>query len=227
MNTNPATIITIFVILQWIGSSSAQSLTISPSGYNASEGAMDFTFTCTSTIEMINFITLEVEGVTLDIELEARGISISRTSSTTSTLTIEASLVNNNTTISCFALMGQVATFSEDIVFLVQGLLPPPDLLSFTHTPPSSSGVLSWSPPVSIDITDQDPDITGYRVCFNLTEEVTECVVTEETSYEFPNLHLPLEFSVAALNVVGEGNASTLFQQACVQDTGMYVHNDE
>ena len=76
---------------------------------------------------------------------------------------------------------------------------------------------LTWSAPFTLDITDEDPDISGYSVCDNVTGS---CEMVTETEYTYLNLQVPVEFTVSALNVVGEGNASTVIHDPCNPDEG-------
>ena len=79
---------------------------------------------------------------------------------------------------------------------------------------------LIWEPPASLNITDVEPDISGYRICTNLTEV---CINTTELEYVFPNLRIPIQFSVTAVNLVGESNASVAFHEPCDPSTGMKI----
>jgi hypothetical protein len=143
--------------------------------------------------------------------------------------TIEPTTETNNSNISCMAVSfsedGVIGGSSEPLVFLVQGLLAPPPGLSIT-TPELRPNFrrLSWQPPFTLDITGFDPDITGYRICFSLSAtSPVNCVQTDNTSYDYLNIRLPLEFLVTAINVVGESNASRAVHQACIADRGTYV----
>ena len=80
---------------------------------------------------------------------------------------------------------------------------------------------LSWDAPETIDLTDIEPDISNYRVCFNISEEINCDNVSESSQqYTFINLRVPLLFSLSAVNVVGEGNATTVEHEACDPSTG-------
>ena len=79
---------------------------------------------------------------------------------------------------------------------------------------------VTWEPPFTLDITGEDPDITGYCVdVINSTSSVTlhsECGVTET---EFTYLMPPERYcysttfssSITPLNIVGRGEVATLF----------------
>ena len=46
------------------------------------------------------------------------------------------------------------------------------------------------------------------------------CINTTDLEHIFPNIRIPIEFSVTAVNVVGESNASTVVYQPCDPTTG-------
>ena len=79
---------------------------------------------------------------------------------------------------------------------------------------------LTWEAPASLNITDVEPDISGYRICTNLTEV---CTNTTELEYVFPNLRIPIQFSVTAVNLVGESNASVALHDSCDPSTGIKI----
>ena len=216
------------LILQYmlVGNCQNESVTVSPAGFNASEGSI-VTFTCrVSSSAVTNNILVDGNNLP-DEEKQRRGIGPTMNiNETVSTVTIQASPVNNNITLSCLTNVrtaeGNLITVESSgvpAVLLVQGILSPPLPLDLNSSSPNSKK-LFWNPPFTLDITDQDPDITGYRVCMNLTENLF-CVKTEDTIYEFPNIRILLQLSVTALNVVGESNASIVFHQPCDQDTGI------
>ena len=68
-----------------------------------------------------------------------------------------------------------------------------------------------------MDITDIEPDISNYRVCTNLSGV---CINTTELEHIFPNVRIPIEFSVTAINVVGESNATIAVYEPCDPTTG-------
>ena len=97
------------------------------------------------------------------------------------------------------------------------GLLePPPDFIIVELDVVRRQ--LSWSPPFTLDITDEDPDIIGYNICNNATGS---CETVTETQFIFPNLQVPIEFSLSALNVVGESSNTTIVHDPCNSDQGI------
>ena len=76
---------------------------------------------------------------------------------------------------------------------------------------------LFWEAPESLDITDIDPDISNYKICTNFSGV---CINTTELEHVFPSVRIPIEFSVTAINVVGESNASTVVYEPCDPTTG-------
>lgn len=194
-------------------------ISVSPTVYVASLNQFSdvATFICrvspsTTSIIVLNIL---VDGKQVSAALKSRGISAVRQSSTEIILTIEPRAENNNTQISCVAALPLTVIQSEEVTLLIQGLLSPPsDLEVVTVGSRPGFKTLSWQPPYTLDITNVEQDITGYRVCF--TFSATEvCTITEDAAYEFLSVSLPLEFRVTAINAVGESNFSHTVHQAC------------
>ena len=87
-------------------------------------------------------------------------------------------------------------------------------------------GRLTWDKPFSLDITDVDPDIECYNVCYRLINETAEnshCACVNKTEYTFLCVSVPLLFTVSAVNVVGEGVASSILHDGCgcISTTGL------
>ena len=75
--------------------------------------------------------------------------------------------------------------------------------------------VLSWSPPFTLDVSNTDPDIAGYRVYTVNTDtgyQEMSAISASVTEYQFViNSQLQCHsyvFRVSALNQVGEGDAT-------------------
>ena len=100
--------------------------------------------------------------------------------------------------------------------FFCTGILDPPSNLTIVNQGASHSR-LFWEAPESLDITDIEPDISNYRICNNLSGV---CINTTELEHVFPNVRIPIEFSVTAINVVGESNASIAIWEPCDSTTG-------
>ena len=72
---------------------------------------------------------------------------------------------------------------------------------------------LTWDHPYTLDVTDIDPDISGYMIYIrNANTGNTTTVSVTETKYtlvrqDFSHCDM-FEFRIQALNVVGEGNVS-------------------
>ena len=86
----------------------------------------------------------------------------------------------------------------------------------------ASHSRLLWEAPESLDITDIEPDISNYRICTNLSGV---CSNTTEFEHVFPNVRIPIEFSVTAINIVGESNASVAIYEPCDPSTGKKTMN--
>ena len=90
---------------------------------------------------------------------------------------------------------------------------------SLTSTTYSTLISLTWEPPFTLDITDVDPDITGYCVdVINSTSSVTlhsECEITEtEFTYLMPPerycYSTTFSLSITPFNIVGRGEVRSL-----------------
>ena len=81
----------------------------------------------------------------------------------------------------------------------------------------ASHSRLFWEAPESLNITDIEPDISNYRICTNLSGV---CIDTTELEHVFPDICITIEFSVTAINVVGESNASIAICEPCDPTTG-------
>ena len=90
---------------------------------------------------------------------------------------------------------------------------------SLSSTANSTPISVTWEPPFTLDITGEDPDITGYCVdVINSTSSVTlhsQCGITEtEFTYLIPESYCystTFSFSITPLNIVGRGEEATLF----------------
>ena len=143
---------------------------------------------------------------------------------------IPASVENNNTAIQCTVAdlnSVPIASNTSKLIFLnIQGLLGSPPNLSLTETDEQLSGLLTWDAPRTLNITNVEPDIEYYKVCYNLSSELTCTNVSSvgEREFKFSNVRVPLLFTVTAFNVVGEGNESSIVHQAsnCDNNEGLY-----
>ena len=83
---------------------------------------------------------------------------------------------------------------------------------------------LTWDEPFSLDITDVEPDISHFEVCYSLVNtEKSRCIRVNQTEFTFLSVSVPLLFTVSAVNVVGEGNASSIPHDGngCDSTTGL------
>ena len=188
---------------------------IRPAIFVASEGSGLRNFSCrlssSAEISTINFLKGATQLVTTRIN-------------DTGFLSIDSMSENNDTEFTCqIVTQGEspMVLSSAPAQFLVQGVLSPPSNLEIANVN-SRFRSLSWNPPFTLNITDQDPDISNYRVCFNFSSDAQDCVVTTMTLYRFVNVRLSLDFFVTAINIVGESAQSHVLHQACDGDTGMY-----
>ena len=136
-------------------------------------------------------------------------------------LSIPASEENvGNTSIQCRAVDSDrtpvLVENSKLVYFNIQGLLDPPPNLTLSEADEQLTRLLRWDAPETLDITNVDPDIQNYQICYNLSATEMTCtnVSSEgEREFKFSNVLVPLLFTVSAFNVVGEGSASTVVHQ--------------
>ena len=151
-------------------------------------------------------------GVTSTVSMDIGGGMI------LSTLSIPASDENDHTAIQCtVVIVNPLASNKSKLIFLnIQGLLSPPPNLTLSEADEQLTRLLTWNPPDTLDITNIDPDIGYYQVCYNLSTELTCTNVSSvgEREFKFSNVRVPLLFTVTAFNVVGEGNESSIVHQA-------------
>ena len=218
----------VFVLCVWgVCAQTPTTAVISPpQGFNASLRSASTVFQCDVT--GADNIEWRVDRTPSNRDIvTARGIVTSdvitidpTTNTLSSTLTVPTTDVNDDTSIFCIAENSE-DVLSATVLHLVQGLLESPPQLEINDIQDSFMRRLSWDAPETIDLTDIEPDISNYRVCFNISEEINCDNVSESSQqYTFINLRVPLLFSVSAVNVVGEGNASTVEHEACDPTTG-------
>lgn len=207
---------------------------ISPANdYVARRGSDETVFQCNSIGEGVTVIVWFLDGTNIQ---QINNISITRIlpdvisddGSLLATIRILNTERNNNISLSC-AAYGDNKGCSESVLFLVQGLLDPPDNLEISAKD-NFTRKLSWQAPQTLNITDVEPDIDHYTVCmtFNQTgEQSCSDVPGTDLEYLFTNVRVPLKLSLSAVNIVGEGGSSeTVFHQPCDPTSGMfYLHN--
>ena len=113
---------------------------------------------------------------------------------------------NDNTTVRCRVIDTNsdpiIVASSKEIFLNIQGLLDPPSNLALSEAGDGLKRVLRWEAPASLDITDVDPDIQSYWVCYNLTSNDLSCISvssSERREFKFLNVHVPLLFAVTAV----------------------------
>ena len=207
---------------------------ITPSGYNASlKLEANFTFQCDVTgADRIQWLVddqfAELQTIK-DRGIFEEGLIIvdQATGSFKRNITILRKVINMNTTIICRADVSSGSDVdSKAVLFQVQGLLEsPPNLRLSEANDRCKRNTLNWDEPFSLDITNVEPDISHYKVCYSLSNaNKSQCkYINQMTKFTFPNVNIPLLFTVSAVNVVGEGNTSSLLHvDVCSNTTGWY-----
>ncbi len=82
--------------------------------------------------------------------------------------------------------------------------------------------ILTWDSPFTLDITNIHPDIFGYKICSELLTTCTYIDLQEHggddaslRQFIFPNLRMPTEVNITAVNIVGDGQASWIHFPSC------------
>ena len=198
---------------------------ITPGGYNASlDPEANFTFQCDVTgAEGVQWFVDGLHSARQDVR--NRGISESAvipiddtTGSYKANITLAKNILNSNTTIICKAFIILSADVpSEPALFKIQGLLDAPSNLMLSEVDNQHMRRLSWDEPFFLDITDIEPDISHYNICYslvNVTAQKSRCNQVTQAEYVFLYVNIPLLFTVSAVNVVGEGNSSFMLHEA-------------
>lgn len=193
---------------------------ITPRGYNASlDPDASFIFQCDVTgADDVQWL---VDGVSPSRqEIINRGILVENaviivnevTGSFRQNISITRNDANKNTTLVCIADSFTLNDIRSDpVLFQVQGLLKAPPNIMLSEADDHYMRRLSWNDPFSPDITDLDPDINHYKICYTLVDvNKSQCTLVNQTEFTFLNVNVPLLFTVSAVNVVGEGNASSI-----------------
>ena len=202
---------------------------ITPRGYNASlDPEAKTIFECAVTgADGIQWLVDGLPSTREDVK--SRGIGESAvtivnktTGSFRASISVERSVANRNTTIICIAKKFLISLTagpgvdvpSDPVLFQVQGLLGSPPNLMLSEVDEQHVRRLSWDRPFSLDITDE-PDIKYYKVCYSLKfinagKPLSQCTHINQTEFTFLYVGIPLLFTVSALNVVGEGNTSSI-----------------
>ena len=86
---------------------------------------------------------------------------------------------------------------------------------------------ITWDPPSTLNITAVEPDISRYIVCSNISTECTTINVTEASGdshdlrqYTFLNLRAYINFTVRAVNIVGDGESASIVYEPCEHTEG-------
>ena len=185
---------------------------LTPEIYIASENSGVVQFTCTKPSPDA-IILFTVDDTRTSSVWTSRGIT-EEVNETASVLTIQPLLRNNGSVVECFNFDPSAVLTGS---LLVQGRLSAPPSLVIKVGITASFRLLCWTPPFTLDITDQKEDIIGYRVCITPTAPETSlgCVSTPDLSYPYLNVHLLLQLSVTPINVVGDGMPIIVTHQPC------------
>ena len=225
-NTMKLRLLLLWTVLSFSGNSAlAQTVptaVLSPEGFNASLGST-VTFTCI--INGTEDVLWIVDGISDPTVQRQRGITQNSTvgqpdGSFISRIHISSTMENNGIEILCRAI-GMFNGQSETVTLLIQGPLSSPTPLNILDSGGSTQR-LSWTPQPTIDLTDIHPDVS-YNVCSSILNEVS-CNDFQGTELLFVNVRIGIEFSVAAVNVLGESNASTINHEPCDSTTGECVY---
>ena len=215
-------------ILYYILTAQAQSdVEISPQeDYNAAprdDQNITVTFECTATRP--NILWRVNNTSPSEMIIASRGVTTTVPTLTinglfSTSLFIPANQDLGRTSIQCRAVSidddPPVVQHSKLVYLNIQRLLDAPPNPTLSESDEQLSRLLTWNPPETLNITNVDPDIEYYQVCYNLSTELTCTNVSSEgeRQFKFSNVRVPLLFTVTAFNVVGEGNESSIVHQA-------------
>lgn len=174
-------------------------------------------FNCTGTEAIIQW---RVDGIPANYNsIVRRGISTTPAVEVGgglyfSSLFIQTTNENHNTSVQCTAVrLTPLGLNSSKLIFLnIQGLLGAPPKLTISESNENMARILSWDSPETLDLTDIEPDILYYTVCYNLSVEFT-CInvsSSEKREFRYYNICVSLLITVTAVNVVGEGSSSSI-----------------
>ena len=211
------------IIVSFIGGVLAQAPTavLTPAeGFNASLGStIKFNCTVVGTTDVV----WRIDENSNPADHTARGIirlgDLEEPDGTIiSMIQVSATMENDGIEIQCRAVGDTQVGSSSIEIFRVQGLLDSPSSLGITDL---GSGMqrLSWEAPDSLDITNVDPDISHYNVCITILSEMS-CRNVPGLEYEFVSVRVEIEFTVATVNIVGEGSVSVISYAPCDSGTG-------
>ena len=223
-----------FVILALVKDKHASpTAVITPRGYNASlYPESSFNFQCDVTgADGIRWVVDGLLSTRPDIRnrgiIENELIVVNAaTGSFRGSISIERNITNKNTSIICQAeSISSAGVSSEPVLFKIQGLLDAPSNLMLSEADNQHMRRLNWDGPFSLDITDIEPDISYYNVCYSysLVDAIkSQCVLVNQTEFIFPYVNVRLHFTVSAVNVVGEGSVNSTFHDGngCNNTTG-------
>ncbi len=143
----------------------------------------------------------------------------------TSELTIPAIPVNGHIEeIKCEAYITrgafQVATSNETAQYNIQGLLQMQPNITYSSYN-ATHNLIQWLEPFTLNITNIDPDIENYTVCFHLTERtLMGCTNSSVPQIYLSKYSVDLFLLISAWNIVGESNSSvTLDVAACANSS--------
>ena len=209
---------------------------INPRGYNATlDPEVTFTFQCDVTgADDVQWIVdglppSRQEIINRGILTETAVITVNEaTGSFRQKLSISRNVANQNTTIVCEAESFTVNDVrSVPVVFSqIQGFLEAPSNLILTETESDDNPFMkriSWNEPFTLDITDAKLDISNYKVCYSLINSAnkSQCTRVYQTEFTFLIVTISLEFTVYAVNVVGESNSSSILYEATVCNSSL------
>ena len=195
---------------------------IYPKDYNVSIGIANITYTCKKPSSSYDNVYFGIGNSSVSDENFKYGNKIIEKSinDTYSILILPLTSRYNNSVISCYNYYGEYSISYGTL--RIQGRLSAPPELTIS-LPTNFTGYLeiTWKGPFSLDLTDVDPDIKGYKVCIVLIFtnvdiiEHWECYNVEVTMFHYPPVYIPLNISVTAVNIDGDGYLSSIILPAC------------
>lgn len=209
----------------FLATCSGQKIELKPAVFVGAEGSeWKINFTCTSSVDAAAIAILLNGAQPIQTEVKLRGVESMAVDRRTTVLSILPLAINNNTELRCQVVWADFSVEQSDISYLrIQGILDPPKGLKIAKSARHTHR-LTWTAPFTLDLTGTDPDISSYRVCINSLKAKehldSNCEVTTNNYYDFPNSDLAVTIYVSAVNIGGVGRSSNYSHTA---NSGTYV----
>jgi len=205
---------------------------ISPKDYNVTIGMQKVTYICKKLMSSYDNLYFGIDNSSvIDENLKYGNKIIERhINDSHSILILPIILRYNNSAISCYNYYSDYSISYGRL--RIQGRLsPPPELSISLSTNFTGYLVIFWKAPFTLDLTDVDPDIIGYKVCIGFMftdmdtiEHYWDCFSVEIAMFKYLQVCVPLNISVTAVNIDGDGYPHSILLPACTSKARIKVY---